>query len=597
MENLLEMAKSDGNTRNFLHECYMADPDHVGTGFGRWLEENKEVLPVYLECMEQIEGRTGYLQEGFMLARMEAGTNLHLNPKDEEKLNAGDPDYVGAFEIVKELIYTIVSQAISGEGIDIGHSAKFHDSKTMLDRLNRTNENICKTIAARNKEKVSENNLLMNIFGNKSNPSFSFLRPLFDYVQKHANVLISIISSGKNMSDIESAVSEFAKDAFLNVIGPYTGGNESVQELANILKDTLSNYQSREDETRAIVMQLVEAYKDESSREETIQEIVGRLNVRTDYPEARDAANKIFEWIDDNPSAEEIDLLKKCDKEIKNNLRKSYVKKIEDAIDNSTVLNKDEKESAKKKLNSGTKQATTFAMFIKSLKDDPDALATRMLYGKGYKVKPDTDAQNTELKKRGSTERDKLNRATHKIIVEIIKGLSNIQTKLKSDTMDKFITALLEKYKSYKNEQGELDMYDIIQDAMDVVSQETGYTDPCGKNNFGNAMMTYVFGIGNKDRLGHARLENCIKNSIEQCAEHEEYNLIDMFYTYMFSTIDTAIRGTDAAIEKVRRLEKSGDKFTDFDLSLERKDLKFKDDDPFEKDAYIYMFRKAGINH
>ena len=103
MENLLEMVKNDRNAREFLHECYMEDPDHIGTGFSRWLEENEDVLPVYLECMMQIDGSTGSLLESFVLARMETGNKfmpeatLRLNKNDLEKFDT-DKGYQAVFD-------------------------------------------------------------------------------------------------------------------------------------------------------------------------------------------------------------------------------------------------------------------------------------------------------------------------------------------------------------------------------------------------------------------------------------------------------------------------------------------------------------------
>ena len=92
MENLLEMIKNDRNAREFLHECYMEDPDHVGTGFSKWLAENADVLPVYLECMEQIDGDTGSMLESFMLARMEDGEGKPIQEANSRRFNVNEND-------------------------------------------------------------------------------------------------------------------------------------------------------------------------------------------------------------------------------------------------------------------------------------------------------------------------------------------------------------------------------------------------------------------------------------------------------------------------------------------------------------------------
>lgn len=608
MENLLEMVKNDRNAREFLHECYMEDPDHVGTGFSRWLAENEDVLPVYLECMTQIDGSTGSMLESFVLARMEDGEGkagsknenvaymqeatrkLYFNKKDEEKLET-DEGYKAVFEIVKNLISEIVDKSIKGEEIVLGSrsdSAKFHDFLTMIDRLAILNRNTVDSISYKIIKEIQNNDSarvsMVNMFGDRRNSLLPFSLGIINYIQKYAKTdsahhksIWNIIESGKSGSNVETDINEFAKYAFLNAIGPYTGDNGSISEITNILTNVLSDYEEREEKTREVVSKLVETYRDPSSPVEMVNKVAEELNVRENYPEARTAANGIFRWMNEYPSADDASIEKACNKYIKNSLRNSYVDKIENAINNSDVLNENEKRIAVENMKSKNGLMFNTATFTKSIdtfKKNPEELATKLLFRTGYKVKRDTAAEETVWKEMGTDKHVELSTATEKIINDIIKGFLTMKTRLESLVTGGFIQSLLEEYEKGKDEIG-----------MNQIISNTEYDAPCLSDNFGNAIMTYVFGIGRQnDTLGHGRLDSCIKESVMEYRLNPESDLIKNVYNHMLNTINSAVHGTENAVRKIGLLKKSGNLFTDFDLAW--------GEDPV---AYIYMFQKAGL--
>ena len=589
MDNLLEMVKNDRNAREFLHECYMEDPDHIGTGFSRWLEENEDVLPVYLECMMQIDGSTGSLLESFVLARMETGNKfmpeatLRLNKNDLEKFDT-DKGYQAVFEIVKEFISNIVNQAVNEDEVVLGRSKQgignFQDIYSAIRSLDMEKNpgiatNIVHNIERKIDQNDSANNLITSIFKNNKDSfrrAYAFALRLFMYIREYADKgsqyhksIYKIVKDG----GLESDIYEFAKYAFLYSIGADTGEDNSVAELKSILKNILpsyDNYMLLKEKAKEAADQIIENY---NSGITTVPEIAKEFGMQDD----------IFKWMKKfNPTADKP----KLEKRLISTLRNDYINKIKHAIENSN-LDADEKSN----LNNATKQNgalygdKNFTKSIIDLNNDAEKFATTLLSNTKYKVTRDIEADKTNWNKH--TQRDQLakKKASDTVVKDMVSGFNNINERLSCLKDGGFIEDLLEEYKKHED----IDMDEILQ-SIEIDA-------PCWDDNFGNAIMTRIFGIGEtgneKYTTKHNKLKQCVEDAMNDYEKNPEIDIIDAVYRKILETINkNIIGGVNAAKNLVIANKDKTYMYTDFDVSWT--------ESPTEhKEAYMHMLKLLGI--
>lgn len=248
--------------------------------------------------------------------------------------------------------------------------------------------------------------------------------------------------------------------------------------------------------------------------------------------------------------------------------------------------------------------------FLRAFKMDKKKLAQKLLIDTEKRVKAkakseEVDAAETNLKEEhGAEGTDTILKTTNKIINKINNGFENLQTEIKSALMGEFIQTLLEEYELYKKDNdNDVDIGDVL--------ENTGFTDPCSvgdtsfSNNFGNALMDYIFGISKPsfDNMGHRKLKKCIEIAIDTYKElhpeldtddalkHGTSEICDLIYKNMIDMIQKTVGKTKDDFDNLK-----GDPRMLVGFKPEwKRTVDDTREDQFEKDAYEYMFERANL--